>query len=61
MEMGPVDALRASGANRLQFFLHAVLPVSHRQYRAAATELLVLLVVLLAVERVSTVLTSRMV
>lgn len=31
------------------------------QYRAAATELLVLLVVLLAVERVSTVLRSRIV
>lgn len=26
MEMGPVDALRAAGANRLQVFLHAVLP-----------------------------------
>jgi len=100
METGPVDALRASGATRLQVFLHAVLPgvapgfvgltlyrfdvnvrdslatgfvggggigflmftsIQLFQYRAAATELLVLLVVLLAVERVSTLLRSRIV
>ena len=100
MEMGPVDALRASGASRLQVFLHAVMPgvapafvsltlyrfdvnvrdslatgfvggggigflmftsIQLFQYRAAATELLVLLVVLLVVERVSTVLRSRIV
>lgn len=100
MEMGPVDALRASGAGRLQVFLHAVLPgvapafvsltlyrfdvnvrdslatgfvggggigflmftsIQLFQYREAATELLVLLVVLLIVERVSTVLRSRIV
>lgn len=100
MSTGPVDALRAAGASRLQLFLHAVLPgvapsfvsltlyrydvnvrdslatgfvggggigfllfnsIQLFQYRAAAMELLVLFVVLLAVERVSTLLRARIV
>jgi phosphonate transport system permease protein len=100
MDMGPVDALRASGASRLQVFLHAVLPgvapsfvglslycfdvnvrdslatgfvggggigfllfnsIQLFQYREAAMELTVMLVVLLAVERVSTLLRARIV
>jgi len=100
MDMGPVDALRAAGAGRLQVFLHAVLPgvapsfvslslyrydvnvrdslatgfvggggigfllfnsIQLFQYRQAAMELTVLLVLLLAVERVSTVLRARIV
>jgi phosphonate transport system permease protein len=100
MDMGPVDALRAAGASRLQVFVHAVVPgvapsfvslVLYRydvnvrdslatgfvggggigfllfnsiqlfQYRQAAMELTVLLVLLLAVERVSTLLRARIV
>jgi phosphonate transport system permease protein len=100
MDMGPVDALRASGANRLQVFVHAVLPgvapslvslslyrydvnvrdslatgfvggggigfllfnsIQLFQYRQAAMELTVMLVLLLAVERVSTLLRARIV
>ncbi len=100
MDMGPVDALRAAGAGRLQVFVHAVLPgvapsfiglslyrfdvnvrdslatgfvggggigfllfnsIQLFQYRDAAMELLVMLVLLLAVERVSTVLRKRIV
>jgi phosphonate transport system permease protein len=100
MDMGPVDALRTSGAGRGHVFLHAVLPgvaptlvsltlyrfdvnvrdslatgfvggggigfllfnsIQLFQYRDASMELLVLLVVLLAVERVSTLLRSRIV
>ena len=98
--MGPIDALRASGAGRLQVFLHAVLPgvapslvgltlyrydvnvrdslatgfvggggigfllfnsIQLFQYREAATELLVMFVLLLAVERVSSLLRARIV
>jgi phosphonate transport system permease protein len=98
MDMGPVDALRVTGASRLQLFLHAVLPgvaptfvslllyrfdVNFRsslvlgfvgaggigfliynsmqlfQYREVSTELLVVLAFVLAVERVSTVMRSR--
>jgi len=100
MDMGPVDALRTSGAGRSHVFLHAVLPgvaptlvsltlyrfdvnvrdslatgfvggggigfllfnsIQLFQYRDASMELLVLLVVLLAVERVSTLLRARIV
>jgi phosphonate transport system permease protein len=100
MDMGPVDALRASGAGRVQVFLHAVLPgvapsfvslslyrfdvnvrdslatgfvggggigfllfnsIQLFQYRQASMELTVLLVLLLAVERVSTLLRKRIV
>jgi phosphonate transport system permease protein len=100
MDMGPVDALRVSGAGRTQTFLHAVLPgvaptyvslvlyrfdVNFRsslvlgfvgaggigflifnsmqlfQYREVATELAVVLVLVLAVERVSTMLRARIV
>lgn len=100
MDMGPVDALRAAGAGRLQVFLHAVLPgvapsfvslslyrfdvnvrdslaagfvggagigfllfnsIQLFQYRDAAMELTVMLVLLLAVERVSTVLRKRII
>ncbi len=100
MDMGPIDALRASGASRLQVFLHAVLPgvapslvsltlyrydvnvrdslatgfvggggigfllfnsIQLFQYRQAAMELLVMFVLLLAVERVSSLLRARIV
>jgi len=100
MDMGPVNALRAAGAGRLQVFLHAVLPgvaptfvslslyrfdvnvrdslaagfvggagigfllfnsIQLFQYRDAAMELLVLLILLLVVERISTLLRARMV
>jgi phosphonate transport system permease protein len=100
MDMGPVDALRAAGAGRLQVFLHAVLPsvapsfvsltlyrydvnvrdslaagfvggagigfllfnsIQLFQYRDAAMELTVMLVLLLAVERISTLLRARIV
>jgi phosphonate transport system permease protein len=100
MDMGPVDALRVSGASRTQVFLHSVLPgvsptyvsltlyrfdVNFRsslvlgfvgaggigflifnsmqlfQYREVATELGVVLVLVLAVERLSTVLRSKIV
>jgi phosphonate transport system permease protein len=100
MDMGPVNALRAAGAGRLQVFLHAVLPgvapsfvslslyrfdvnvrdslaagfvggagigfllfnsIQLFQYRDAAMELTVMLVLLLAVERVSTLLRARIV
>ena len=100
MDMGPVDALRAAGAGRLQVFLHAVLPgiaatftglalyrldtnvrsalylgafgggglgfmlfnsMQLFQYRQATTELAVLLVLLLVVERVSLLLRQRIV
>jgi phosphonate transport system permease protein len=100
MDMGPVDALRAAGAGRLQVFLHAVLPgvapsfvslslyrfdvnvrdslaagfvggagigfllfnsIQLFQYRDAAMELTVMLVLLLAVERVSTVMRKRII
>jgi phosphonate transport system permease protein len=100
MDMGPVDALRASGAGRFQVFVHAVLPgvapsfvslslyrfdvnvrdslatgfvggggigfllfnsIQLFQYRQAAMELLVMLVLLLAVERVSTLLRKNIV
>jgi phosphonate transport system permease protein len=98
MDMGPVDALRAAGAGRVQVFLHAVLPgiaatftglalyrldtnvrsalylgafgggglgfmlfnsMQLFQYRQATTELAVLLVLLLVVERVSLLLRQR--
>lgn len=98
MDMGPVDALRASGAGRTQVFLHAILPALMAtftglalyrldtnvrsalylgafgggglgfllfnslelfQYKQAATQLLVLLVLLLLVERVSSLLRQR--
>jgi phosphonate transport system permease protein len=100
MDTGPVDALRAAGAGRLQVFVHAVLPgvapsfvslslyrfdvnvrdslatgfvggggigfllfnsIQLFQYRQASMELLVMLVLLLAVERVSTLLRGRIV
>ncbi|MGD0715198.1 MAG: phosphonate ABC transporter, permease protein PhnE [Gaiellaceae bacterium] len=100
MDMGPVDALRAAGASRLQVFLHAVLPgiaatltglalyrfdtnvrsvlylgaigggglgfllydsLQLFQYRQATTELAVLLVLLLVVERVSLMIRQRIV
>jgi phosphonate transport system permease protein len=100
MDMGPVDALRAAGASRLQVFVHAVVPgvapslvslslyrydvnvrdslatgfvggggigfllfnsIQLFQYRQAAMELTVMLVLLLAVERVSTLLRARIV
>jgi phosphonate transport system permease protein len=100
MDMGPVNALRAAGAGRLQVFLHAVLPgvapsfvslslyrfdvnvrdslaagfvggagigfllfnsIQLFQYRDAAMELTVMLVLLLAVERISTLLRARIV
>jgi phosphonate transport system permease protein len=100
MDMAPVDALRASGASRLQVFLHSVLPgvapsfvsltlyrfdVNVRsslvlgfvgaggigfmifnsmqlfQYHEVFTELAVVLVVVLLVERVSTILRARIV
>ena len=100
MDMGPVDALRAAGAGRLQVFLHAVLPgiaatftglalyrldtnvrsvlylgaigggglgfllynsLQLFQYQQATTELAVLLVLLLVVERVSLMLRQRIV
>jgi phosphonate transport system permease protein len=100
MDMGPVNALRASGASRLQVFLHAVLPgvapsfvslslyrfdvnvrdslaagfvggagigfllfnsIQLFQYKDAAMELTVMLVLLLAVERISTLLRARIV
>jgi len=98
MDMGPVDALRASGAGRTQVFLHAIVPAMlasftalslYRldtnvrsalylgafgggglgfllyqslelfQYHAAATQIIVLLVLLLIVERVSSLLRQR--
>ena len=98
MDTGPVDALRAAGASRLQVFLHAVLPgvatafvglVLYRfdvnvrdslvtgivggggigflifnsmqlfQYREVSMELIVLLGLLLAVERISSILRAR--
>jgi len=98
MDMGPVDALRAAGAGRLQVFLHAVLPgiaatftglalyrldtnvraalylgafgggglgfmlfnsMQLFQYQQATTELIVLLVLLLVVERVSLLLRQK--
>jgi len=98
MDMGPVDALRAAGASRLQVFVHAVLPgiaatftglslyrldtnvraalylgafgggglgfmlfnsMQLFQYKQATTELIVLLVLLLVVERVSLLLRQR--
>ena len=100
MDMGPVDALRAAGAGRLQVFLHAVLPgiaatftglalyrldtnvrsvlylgaigggglgfllynsLQLFQYQQATTELAVLLVLLLVVERVSLMIRQRIV
>ncbi len=100
MDMGPVDAMRVSGASRTQVFLHAVLPgvaptyislllyrfdVNFRsslvlglvgaggigflifnsmqlfQYREVATELGVVLVLVLLVERASTMLRARIV
>jgi phosphonate transport system permease protein len=100
MDTGPVDALRASGAGRLQVFVHAVLPgvapsfvslslyrydvnvrdslatgfvggggigfllfnsIQLFQYRQAAMELTVMLVLLLVVERVSSLLRARIV
>jgi phosphonate transport system permease protein len=100
MDMGPVDALRISGASRTQVFLHAVLPggsptfvsltlyrfdVNFRsslvlgfvgaggigflifnsmqlfQYREVAMELLVVLVLVLVVERLSSLLRARIV
>jgi len=100
MDMGPVDALRAAGASRLQVFLHAVLPgiaatftglalyrldtnvrsvlylgaigggglgfllynsLQLFQYQQATTELAVLLVLLLVVERVSLMIRQRIV
>lgn len=100
MDMAPVEALRASGASRLQVFVHSVLPgvapnlvslslyrfdVNVRsslvlgfvgaggigfmiynsmqlfQYREVFTELAVVLVVVLLVERVSTILRARIV
>jgi phosphonate transport system permease protein len=100
MDMGPVNALRAAGAGRLQVFLHAVLPgvapsfvslslyrfdvnvrdslaagfvggagigfllfnsIQLFQYKDAAMELTVMLVLLLAVERISTLLRARIV
>jgi len=98
MDMGPVDALRAAGAGRMQVFLHAVVPgiaatlmaltlyrldtnvrgalylgafgggglgfmlfnsMQLFQYQQATTELAVLLVLLLVVERVSLVVRQR--
>jgi phosphonate transport system permease protein len=98
MDMGPVDALRASGAGRTQVFLHAILPAVSAtftalllyrldtnvrsalylgafgggglgfllynslelfQYKQAATQLVVLLVLLLLVERISSLLRRR--
>jgi phosphonate transport system permease protein len=98
MDTGPVDALRAAGASRLQVFVHAVLPgvatafvdlVLYRfdvnvrdslvtgivggggigflifnsmqlfQYREVSMELIVLLGLLLAVERISSLLRAR--
>ena len=98
MDMGPVDALRASGAGRTQVFVHAIVPAMlasftalslYRldtnvrsalylgafgggglgfllfqslelfQYHAAATQIIVLLVLLLIVERVSSLLRQR--
>ena len=98
MDMGPVNALRAAGAGRLQVFLHAVLPgvaptfvslslyrfdvnvrdslaagfvggagigfllfnsIQLFQYREVTTELLVLLALILIVERISSILRSR--
>jgi phosphonate transport system permease protein len=98
MDMGPVDALRASGAGRTQVFVHAIVPAMlasftalslYRldtnvraalylgafgggglgfllyqslelfQYHAAATQIIVLLVLLLLVERVSSLLRQR--
>ena len=100
MDMGPVDALRAAGAGRLQVFVHAVLPgiaatftglalyrldtnvrsvlylgaigggglgfllynsLQLFQYKQATTELAVLLVLLLVVERVSLLVRQRIV
>jgi phosphonate transport system permease protein len=100
MDMGPVNALRAAGASRMQVFLHAVLPgvapsfvslslyrfdvnvrdslaagfvggagigfllfnsIQLFQYKDAAMELTVMLVLLLAVERISTLLRARIV
>jgi len=100
MDMGPVDALRAAGASRLQVFVHAVVPgvaatftgltlyrldtnvrsvlylgaigggglgfmlynsLQLFQYPQATTELAVLLVLLLVVERVSLVLRQRII
>ncbi len=98
MDMGPVDALRAAGAGRLQVFVHAILPAIAAtftglalyrldtnvraalylgafgggglgfqlfnsmqlfQYKQATTQLAVLLVLLLVVERVSLLLRQR--
>jgi phosphonate transport system permease protein len=98
MDMGPVDALRAAGASRLQVFVHAVVPgvaatltglalyrldtnvrsvlylgaigggglgfmlynsLQLFQYPQATTELAVLLVLLLVVERASLVVRQR--
>jgi phosphonate transport system permease protein len=98
MDMGPVDALRAAGASRLQVFVHAVVPgvaatltglalyrldtnvrsvlylgaigggglgfmlynsLQLFQYQQATTELAVLLVLLLVVERASLVVRQR--
>jgi phosphonate transport system permease protein len=98
MDMGPVDALRASGAGRAQVFVHAVLPgiaatltgltlyrldtnvrsalylgalgggglgfllynsLQLFQYQQATTELAVLLVMLLLVERASSLIRQR--
>jgi phosphonate transport system permease protein len=98
MDMGPVDALRASGAGRTQVFIHAIVPAMlasftalglYRldtnvrsalylgafgggglgfllyqslelfQYHQAATQIIVLLVLLLLVERVSSILRQR--
>jgi phosphonate transport system permease protein len=100
MDTGPVDALRASGASRVQLYLHADLPgvapayvgLTHYrfdvnvrdslatgfvggggigfllfnsiqlfQYREAATEILVMFALLLAVERISSLMRSRIV
>jgi phosphonate transport system permease protein len=99
MDMGPVDALRASGAGRTQVFLHAIVPammasftalglyrldtnvraalylgafgggglgfilytnLSLFQFQKAAADLVVLLVLLLIVERISTLLRARL-
>jgi phosphonate transport system permease protein len=98
MDMGPVDALRAAGAGRVQVFVHAVLPgiaatftglslyrldtnvrsalylgalgggglgfllydsLQLFQYQQATTELAVLLVMLLLVERASSMIRQR--
>jgi phosphonate transport system permease protein len=99
MDMGPVEALRAAGAGRIQVFLHAVLPgvrntltaltlyrldanfrsavtlgavggggigflidneLNVFQFKAVATYIIILVVFVMVIERVSTLLRTRL-